>query len=139
MLAIFVFHNKTRHRIMNLFTFSKSFKHVDIYVKQKEWIGFRMTRNGIEFAMSGYENGRYIVNGAIEQPNVEAILCLDIHGRAEYPWIPLTIPMCNEFSRYLSGVDISFSWNPRNLYNKLLKYDHKRNYEIFFQWRRSHG
>lgn len=135
MLTIFVFHNRTRHRIMNLFTFSRKFKHVDAYTfNGKQWIGFRMSSDGITYTISEGE-GRNLVEEAKKLPDVEAIIGVQIDKRAHFPWRPLTIPMCNEFARLISGVDTGASWNPRHLYNKLLKYNGRRNFEIFYRWR----
>lgn len=140
MLAIIVFHNRTRHRIMNLFTFSRHFKHVDIYMFDGScWTGFRLDRYGITYAISYIGHGNAIIDQAREVSNIEAVIALDIDHRATFRWTGITIPMCNELARMIAGVDISFTWSPRHLYRKLLKYDQKRNFKIFYHWRRSNG
>ena len=142
MLAIFVFHNRTRHRFMNLFTFSRDFKHVDVYIYNVQfnmWIGFRTGRDGITYSLSNIEDSSKLINKLSEIKEINHIIGVQIRYRAYFPWIPLTIPMCNEFARMITGINVGFTWNPCNLYNKLLKYDGKRNYDIFFTWRREDG
>lgn len=140
MLALFVFHNKTRHKIMNLFTFSKYFKHVDIYTYEKgEWIGIRMGSEGITFAIAGYKHGIDILNEVQKIETIEAVIGAEIDERAYFGWQGITIPMCNELARAVTGIDIAFTWSPRHMYNKLLKYDRQSNYEIFYHWRRNNG
>lgn len=125
---------------MNLFTFSKHFKHVDIYLYDgKYWIGFRMGSDGVTYAVSGFTSGMDLINKALKIPEAEALIAVDIFHRAYFGWQGITIPMCNELARALSGLDIGFTWNPGHLYRKLLKYDGERNYEIFYQWRRDDG
>lgn len=125
---------------MNLFTFSRHFKHVDVYIFDgSQWTGFRMASDGITYAVSGFENGRDLLIEAKKLEHVEAILGVDLAERAHFGWSGLTIPMCNELCRALTGIDVGFTWSPRHLYNKLLKYDQKRNFEIFYRWRRDNG
>ena len=125
---------------MNLFTFSKYFKHVDIYIYEKgEWIGIRMGSEGITFAISGYQGAQQIIDAARELNNIEAIMGVEMKERTTFCWQPITIPMCNEIARAVTGIDTGFTWSPRHLYNKLLKYDGITNFEVFYHWRRENG
>lgn len=140
MLALFVFHNQTTHKILNALSFSKYFKHVDLYTFDgKEWIGFRFGTGGMIYTFTGYTEVRDLIDSAQLVESNEALIAVDIENGCKFPWRPLTIPMCNEFARYIAKVDIGFTWNPRNLYNKLLKYDQETNFEVFYLWRRDHG
>ena len=125
---------------MNLFTFSKHFKHVDVYANNGTgWVGFRLSSSGLTYAMTGQISGDDLTRLACEAHTAEAVIVADVGEPAKFKWCPLTIPMCNEFARLISGVNIGFSWSPRHLYNKLLRYDQTRNYEIIYKWRRSNG
>lgn len=66
-------------------------------------------------------------------PQVVQSLYLHIDRPTSREWFPLTVQSCNEFARFLTGVDIGFTINPLHLYKKLLKYDRKRNYHILEQ------
>lgn len=98
-----------------------------------------MSSNGITYAFSGFDNGLDLIAEAKKLSDVEAIVGVDLAERAHFRWTGLSIPMCNEFARALIGLDIGMTWNPRHLYKKLLKYDQKRNFEIFYHWRLGDG
>ena len=63
------------------------------------------------------------------------MIVIDIEEKAEIAWKPFIVRSCNEIDRYISGVDVGFTFNPKHLYNKLLKYDDS-NYQILYEWRR---
>lgn len=72
-------------------------------------------------------------------PECISVISVNVYERCKVKWKPFLIRSCNEVCRYVSGVDIGLTLNPRHFYNKLLKYNHKRNYEILSEWRRDHG
>ncbi|MBX4189675.1 hypothetical protein KW791_00035 [Candidatus Parcubacteria bacterium] len=82
------------------------------------------------------KEGVALIRGLKVIKELIAMVTVWIDKRARFPWKPWWVRSCNEFDRYVSGIDVGFTFNPRHLYAKLLKYDKVRNYEILQQWRR---
>ena len=65
--------------------------------------------------------------------SLTAMIVVSVGQRASIKWKPYLVRSCNELDRYISGVDVGFTFNPKHLYNKLIKYDHT-NYDILYRW-----
>jgi hypothetical protein len=140
MLVLFVFHNKTTHSILNFMAFSRRFKHVDLYTYDgKQWIGFRFGTDGMTYAFTGHSCLTDLAEQAKQLKETEALVALEVEKGCKFPWRPLSVPICNEFARFIAKIDVGFTWNPRHLYNKLIKYDQLTNFEVFYSWRRPDG
>lgn len=70
---------------------------------------------------------------------ISAIITVEVGERKRNPWRLYLVRTCNEFARYVTGIAIGLTFNPVHFYNKLLRYDNKRNYRILSQWRRKDG
>lgn len=138
MLAIFIFYNQAQG-VQDRFTFSKIFRHVDVFLfAQSKWVVVRLDSGGITFRVSKFLYGHEIVEHALKLKSVSRIVGVNIHKRAKHRWFPLWVRSCNELVRYVTGIDIGFTYHPRHLYRKLLYYSHRKNFEILNMWGR-HG
>lgn len=73
-------------------------------------------------------------------PELTALLVIDCEDRVSLAWRPLVVQTCNEFCRYVSGIDIGFTLTPHHLHRKVLEWSGKRNFKILSAWRRTnHG
>jgi hypothetical protein len=136
MIAIFLFYNQATGK-QDKYAFSKYFRHVDLYTfARSHWVVHRFDRHGVSYFVSKFTNGGQIISHLIAVPSIVRIVALDVHTKTNFRWLPLWGRTCNELARYLSGVDIGLTYSPRHLYAKLLRYDHRRNYEILTLWRR---
>ena len=136
MIATFVFYNKSHGKQAKL-AFSKDLVHSNIIIEDGS--GSTM----IMFEMDGIRLKRFnevmYEKLFLKLPKanfISATIRANIDQRKRFKWFPWWARTCNEVCRYASGIDIGFTFNPRHLYNKLLKYDGKRNYIIVSQWRR---
>ncbi len=141
MLAIFLFYDQTRNPFANIFTFSKTHKHVDVFTFDgSRWLLFRYAKDGITYLFSAFDDGRDIIEHLKKISSISAIVCTNITTRYnQFAWFPFWTKSCNEFARLITGIDVGFTLNPRHLYNKLLKYDGKSNYLIISSWSRNNG
>lgn len=64
-----------------------------------------------------------------------ALVVVDIKARRVTMWKPYFVRSCNELDRYISGVNIGFTFNPKHLYNKLIKCN-GTDYDVLYSWRR---
>lgn len=123
------------------YTFDKSFRSCDIYMRTLGDIYVRLTFS--KWGISQYtlkyssEEMKAIL---IKNRSVTFLQEVYVERYPIFDWVPpLIIKSCNEIMRYASGVDIGFTFNPKHLYNKLLNYNGKRNYKIIDSWSRSNG
>lgn len=137
MNVIFVFYDSSHGKQAKL-AFSKDLKHCNVLVKDNaHWLMLMFERDGLHMrCIAGYDL-KAITRNLPKLKHVSAIISLDIEQRKRFTWSPWWARSCNEVSRYGAGVDIGFTYNPRHLYNKLLKYNGRRNYKIISHWRRA--
>jgi hypothetical protein len=136
MIATFVFYNKASGPQACL-GFSREFKHCNVLTYDGDHTVM------IEFVKQGIMPRVYKTNDIIDickrmrmLKSVSAIVTVHIDGRPVTAWTPLWIKSCNELNRYVSGVDVGMTFNPKHLYKKLLKYDGSSNFKIDYHWRR---
>lgn len=77
------------------------------------------------------------LNAVKKLPVLSAFIAVMINKKKKVKEWPFKWYTCNEVCRYFSGVDIGWTFNPRHLFKKLLKYKAKRNYELLAHWRRT--
>ncbi len=136
MIAIFLFYNMSSGKQARL-AFSKDFKHCNIITFDGEyWINYELDSYGIHTKVLETKDGVALLRGLKIIKPLLSTITVWINDPVKINWKPLWVKSCNEFDRYVSGVDIGFTWNPRHLYSKLIKYDKKRNFEILQLWRR---
>lgn len=141
MIVTFVFYNKSYGKQAKL-AFSKELVHSNIVIDNGKSLTMLMfERSGLIIRPVYRKAGASVIKELIKllpkNDKVSAIVNIEIHFRKKFLWFPWWARTCNEVCRYGSGIDIGFTFNPRHLYSKLLKYNGKRNYEIISQWRRS--
>ncbi len=139
MIAIFIFYDVSTG-IQAQLAFSSEFRHCNIITYDGEyWIAHEFDSSG--FITRGLKvlSGEALVRMLRVIKSASAIVTVDIGQRPRHRWTPFVVRSCNEIDRYIAGVDIGFTFNPRHLYNKLLKYNGIRNYQILTHWRRSDG
>lgn len=99
------------------------------------WLATEFDLTGIHSRRITVSSGGSLIRGLKHVPSLMALIVVDVSVKASVKWKPYVVRSCNEFDRYLSGVDIGFTFNPKHLYNKLLKYDGS-NYKILHHWSR---
>lgn len=137
MIANFLFYNQTLG-IQNWLTFSDMLKHVDVITDDGKILShFRLDKKGIHHVAVKYKYQRCILKSLLyTSKNLTRMIRVEIKYRAPIDWQPWILGSCNETCRWLTGIDIGFTFNPGHLYSKLLKYDNVTNYVILDVWRR---
>ena len=137
MIAFFLFYNFSSG-VQARLAFSKEFRHCNIITYDGDhWVNTEFDSSGIIIRVLDVPRGRALIRGLKTIQSLMAMVIVDISDRKKVAWKPWWVRSCNELDRYLSGVDIGFTFNPRHLYNKLLRYNGKRNYQILHAWRRA--
>jgi hypothetical protein len=136
MIAIFLFYNFSSG-IQAKLAFSKTFKHCNIITYDgSHWVTYELDSLGVHTRVLAVKEGASLIRGLKVIKELIAMVTVWISTRATFKWSPWWVRSCNEFNRYIGAVQIGFTFNPRHLYNKLIKYDRIRNYEVIQHWRR---
>lgn len=139
MIAVFIFYNKSSG-VQSRLAFSEEFKHCNIITFDGyDWIMLDFDQTGLLTRKVYCKDGAALIRNLPVIKDVSAIISVSIDERVKVGWRPWWVRSCNEVSRYASGVDIGFTFNPIHLYSKLLKYRRRRNYEVLSHWRRNNG
>jgi hypothetical protein len=139
MIAIFLFYSISAGPQAWL-AFSKEFRHSTIIIYDgKHWINYEFDKTGFHTRVLNVTDSNRFISRLTLIKELSAIICVSLDTRTNFTWSPFLIRSCNEIDRYISSVEIGLTWNPKQLYFKLLKYDKIRNYEILYAWRRNHG
>lgn len=135
MIHIFCFYNVSTG-IQARLSFSKIFKHCNIITFDGEiWLATEFDLEGIHTRRINALNGSSLLRGLKYIDSLVALITVDVTVRAKTKWKPFIVRSCNELDRYISGVNIGFTFNPRQLYNKLIKHN-GNNYRVIYHWRR---
>jgi hypothetical protein len=136
MIALFLFYNHSTG-IQAKLAFSKEFRHCNIITFDGEaWVNVEFDSCGLITRVLNVPSGNSLIRGLKSIKMLTAMVVVDIANRKKVCWKPFWVRSCNEIDRYASGIDVGLTLNPRHLYNKLLRYNGKRNYEIIHAWRR---
>lgn len=140
MITIFLFYD-TSYGIQVKLSFSKSMKHVNIIQFDGVlWLALSSSSDGITWKTLNLScSAQRFIEKLKIIPELSAIVVTCSLSRHHKSWCPLIIHSCNEACRYISGLNLGWTFNPRHLYNKLLKWDNRTNYEIIYHWRRDNG
>lgn len=139
MIAYFLFYNYSTGVQANL-AFSKEFRHCNVITFDGEnWVNVEFDATGILTRVLDVNDGWSLIRGLKTIKVLTAMVVVDINERKKVAWKPFWVRSCNELDRYVAGIDLGFTFNPRHLYSKLLRYNGKRNYEILYAWRRQDG
>lgn len=116
-----------------ILSFSKLFKHqTTIIFDGDSYIHFEMDKTGILYRRLAVTNSESLMRAIWIEKHLVAIITVDISKRKKVRWYPYIIRSCNEIARYLTGIDLGLTLNPKHFYRKILKYDKQRNYEILY-------
>jgi len=135
MISIFCFYNVSSG-IQSKLAFSNIFKHCNIITYDGDiWIAIEFDLTGINTRHIDVYSASSLLRGLKHISSLIALVVVDVSERAKHIWKPYIVRSCNELDRYISGIDIGFTFNPKQLYNKLLK-NQGSNYDILYHWRR---
>ena len=133
LIAIFCFYNISTG-IQAKLSFSNTFKHCNIITYDGVvWLATEFDDTGIHTQTINARTGAALLRGMKTIQSLTAMICVSIGQRTSIKWKPYFVRSCNELDRYISGIDVGFTFNPKHLYNKLIKYDHT-NYDILYRW-----
>ena len=136
MIAIFLFYDQGQGKAYN-YTFSRITVHCNLITYDGDhWIMWEFGTSGITYRHIKSKSGASILRNIKRLPELSRIVTVDIPERVSIPWFMFMPRTCNEFCRYVAGINIGLTVNPRHLYTKLLTYEQKGNYTILHWWRR---
>lgn len=139
MIAYFLFYNIATGANATL-AFSKEFRHCNVVIYDGDiWTNIEFDHTGILLRTLKVKESEAFIRNLKRLPILTAMIIVEIKDRMKEAWFPLWMRSCNELDRYITGVDIGYTFNPVHLYRKLLKYNSRRNYEILHAWRRQDG
>jgi hypothetical protein len=139
LIAIIIFYNKS-HGIQAKLAFSNELRHCNVVTFDgNHWIAMDFTKEGLITRCVKVKDSIKFIHHLKSIPEATAILSVNINERHKVMWKPWLVRSCNEICRYATGVDTGWTFNPRHLYSKLIKYDSRRNYQILTHWRRDDG
>jgi hypothetical protein len=139
LIAVFIFY-KIATGVQAKLAFHDDFKHCNcITFDGSDWIMLDFDHTGLLTRKIKCPNGSKLINSLSIIQDVTAVVVVNVQNRHKSSWRPFWVRSCNEVCRYATGVNIGFTFNPVQLYRKLLNYRHKRNYEVLYAWRRQHG
>lgn len=135
MICIFCFYNVSSG-VQAKLAFSKEFKHCNVITFDGEvWLVHEFDMKGIHARKVHTLSANALLRGMKHIESLIAMISVKVGERASITWKPYIVRSCNELDRYIAGVDIGFTFNPKHLYNKLLCKE-GTNYEILYHWRR---
>ena len=121
-------------------SFSDRYRHCNVITFDGDvWLNVDMDSSGIHTRRLSVPSSNSLLRHLKLIPIVTDIIVVEISTPKIYQWSPWWVRSCNELVRYLTNIDIGFTFNPRHLYKKVLKYDGKSNYKIIDAWRRPDG
>ncbi len=133
MLHFFCFYNVSAGPQARL-AFSDKFKHVNLVSYDGDcWIATEFDSTGFHFRRLDVSQGTSLIRGLKYIDTLTALIVVDVKEKANIIWKPYLVRSCNEIDRYISGVDVGFTFNPKHLYNKLFKHNGS-NYDIVYAW-----
>jgi hypothetical protein len=135
LICIFCFYNVSTG-IQAQLAFSKVFRHCNIITFDGDnWLALEFDLQGFHSRRINVYSSSSLLRGLKFISSLQALIAVDIEEKAEICWKPFIVRSCNEIDRYISGVDVGFTFNPKHLYNKLIK-NSGSNYQILYEWRR---
>lgn len=139
MIYIFLFYNVATGKQARL-NFNKEFKHCNVICFDGDcWMSLEMSGEGIIHRRIKTESSKQLLRSIKVIESLIGIVVVWIETRFKMKWKPFWARTCNEFCRYVSGIDIGFTYNPIHLYKKILKHNKKKNFKILYEWRRANG
>ncbi|WP_218814592.1 hypothetical protein [Rickettsiella endosymbiont of Dermanyssus gallinae] len=137
MISVFLFYNRGIGKY-NLFSFSQELVHSALLCYQGDHcILFEIAPAGFIYRILKSKDVNRNLESIKKLPMLTAFIVTFIKEPKKVKEFPIKWYTCNEVCRYFSGIDIGWTFNPRHLYRKLLKYKDKSNYELLAHWRRA--
>lgn len=141
MIALYLFYNYGIGKL-NLLSFSKEFVHCNVITFDGSvWMQTTWAPEGIHLRHLQVTSIDRLFRAIRLIPSLTACVVVEINTPCQFKFSPFGVQSCNELCRYMTSVDIGFTWNPKHLYKKLLKYGKIKNYSVLMDWRRqdAHG
>ena len=136
MIAVFLFYNQGigKYRIFN---FSQQFVHCALLCYESDrCILFEIAPTGFIYRILKSNDVNKNLNAIKKLPSLSAFIAVLVKEKKKVKEWPIKWYTCNEVCRYFSGIDIGWTFNPKFLFKKLMKFKDKRNYELLSCWRR---
>jgi hypothetical protein len=136
MICIFCFYNIS-NGIQSFLAFSDSFRHCNVITFDGDcYLAHESDKTGMYVQrLKTVPRLTSLIRALKHIESLTAIIVVDVRERPAIAWKPFVVRSCNEIDRYIAGVDIGFTFNPKHLYTKLIKYDGS-NFEVLHTWRR---
>ena len=138
MIAVFFFYNECDTSFHRILSFSKHFKHVNLLMYDGDMSYFIQSgKHGLDIKAYNCDDIVSTINNFRLHKNCSAVVSTSISQRRNISNFPFGGIVCNEVCRYVSGIDIGLTLNPKHLYNKLLsKNKSNKNFDILYTWRK---
>jgi hypothetical protein len=139
LIGIFLFYDQAQGKQAPL-AFSKEFKHLGLILYDGDkTLLFHYDDSGINYRVLNTTNLGKLITKIHLIPNLSAFMAFEVTQKLNLAWYPMIPNSCNKIFTLLAGVDVGFTFNPRHLWSKMLKYKYKSNYDLLVAWRRSYG
>lgn len=137
MIAVFLFYNRGIGKY-NFYCFSREFVHSALLCYEgDQCILFEISPFGFIYRILKSNDVNKNLESIKKLPMLSAFIATYIKEPKKVKDFFIKWYTCNEVCRYFSGIDIGWTFNPKHLYQKLLKYKDKTNYELLAHWRRA--
>ena len=137
MIAAFLFYNQGIGKY-GRFSFSEELVHCALLCYEgDQCILFEIAPSGFAYRILRSNDVNKNLEAIKKLPALSAFIAVIIKKKKKVKEWPFKWYTCNEVCRYFSGVDIGWTFNPKHLFKKLIKFKDKRNYELLACWRRS--
>jgi hypothetical protein len=137
LIAAFLFYNQGIGKY-GRFSFSKELVHCALLCYEgDQCILFEIAPSGFAYRILRSNDVNKNLEAIKKLPALSAFIAVMVKKKKKVKEWPFKWYTCNEVCRYFSGIDIGWTFNPKHLFKKLIKFKDKRNYELLACWRRS--
>ncbi len=138
-ICLFLFYDKAVGKQLR-YNGNSKFLHCNIIrFDGKHFVLLEISKTGIDYRLINAKTLNKLIRNLKLIDSLIAQVCVEVEKRCDIKWFPIWMRTCNEFARYVSGIDVGLTYNPLHLYKKLMKHDAERNYKILQGWERSDG
>lgn len=134
MIYIFLFYQKNEG-LPAWLPLHPYFRHCDYLMCDGDgWVSVTFGRRGVKMGAKWHINYAKVIKTIERIPEVSGYVVIKKTRDYIRRWFPIQLRTCNEMSRIMTGLNISFTSSPYALFKKLLKYNGERNYRILEYW-----